>query len=105
MTRARLPNRRRAVTTTIALPGWPAAHATVGIDATGRVREIFIRAAKPASDLDRVLDDAAVCVSVALQHGARAGDLAASIARRLGEPSTVIGAALDFAASIDGGIE
>lgn len=101
MNRAVLPNRRSAVTTTIALDGWPTAHATVGLDAAGHVRELFIRTTRPASDLDRLLDDAAVGLSLALQHGARARDLAAAVARRRDGPATIIGAALDFAASLD----
>jgi len=99
--RRRLPNRRVSITQTLALPGWPPIVVTVGLDAAARVLEVFVRAQRPASDLDRLLDDGAVIASLAMQHGATAGELAASIARRGGEPSTVLGAALDFAAEID----
>ena len=100
MSRQRLPNRRDALSTTIELPGWPPLTATVGTDATGRVAEVFLRAA-PDTDLDRLLDDAAVLASFALQNGASADQLAVAIARHDGRLSTSIGAALAFAAEID----
>ena len=45
----------------------------------------------------RLLDDAAVCASLAMQHGATAQELAKAVGRR----STPIGAALEFAGEVD----
>jgi hypothetical protein len=62
------------------------------------VLEIFARDARPDTDRDFILDDAAVIISRALQHG----DCLTSIARGLGrlpsgEPSSIIGAIVDAA--------
>ena len=101
VSRARLPNRRESITTEIALAGWPIVIASVGLGSDGRPLEVFLRTAKPDSQFDRLVDDAAVSISIALQYGAGISDLAASVARRAGMAQTPIGAALAFAPAID----
>lgn len=86
--RLRLPNRRRSTTIDLDFAGLRF-HVMIGFDQIDRPREIFIRAAKPDTLLDRMVDDAAVIASVALQHGADPEALAKSVAA-----NSPIGAAL-----------
>ncbi len=91
--------------------------ATVGFDPeTGRPCEVFLTAGKEGSLINAMLADAAVVISVALQHGISAQSLAKSIGR-LPEghvtpadldrdkpariPASPIGAALDFLRSLE----
>ena len=86
-------------------------NATVGFDNHGRPREVFLTGAKEGSLLAAILADAAVAISVALQHGVPASALAKSVGRLpagpvapsdLDQPQTEklpaspIGAALDL---------
>ncbi len=109
--RQRLPNRRPAVTQTLAVGG-QMFEATVGFDPeTKQPREIFLSGGKQGSMLDALLGDAAVTISIALQHGVPASALAKSVGRLpagpvapsdLDQPQTEklpaspIGAALDL---------
>ena len=111
--RRRLPNRRPSETRTLNV-GNHAFAATVGFDpADGRPREIFLSGAKDGTDMAAILDDAAVTLSIALQHGVSAAALAKSVARLPAAPLTpadlavssgpahtapasIIGAALDL---------
>lgn len=86
--RARLPNRRRATTTDLEFEG-SSFSLTVGFDPAGRPAEIFLRAKRPNSAIDRLCDDASVLASVAMQMGADP----AALARSIGTGSPV-GAAL-----------
>jgi hypothetical protein len=105
--RRRLPNRRRAETTELAIGGVPVL-ATVGFDDDGHPAELFLNSGKTGSAMDALLGDAAVAISVALQCGVRAGALAKSVAR---VPETIdvpavkaaspIGAALDLIAQYE----
>ena len=78
--RARLPNRRPSHTETLQVDG-QAFTATVGFDEYGRPREVFMTAGKEGSMLNALLADAAVVISIALQHGIPAAALAKSIGR------------------------
>ncbi len=116
--RQRLPNRRPSHTETLAVAGQTFT-ATVGFDpATCRPCEVFLTGGKEGSTLDALLADAAVVISVALQHGVSAKALAKSIGRlpemattpadldqaqpaRL--PASPIGAALDLLRSFENG--
>ncbi len=111
--RARLPNRRPALTQDIEVGGHRFT-ATIGFDpATGRPKEVFLSGAKDGTDLAAILDDASVILSVALQHDILASAMTRSVARlpteplalpyldqpddsREKRPATVIGAALDL---------
>jgi hypothetical protein len=114
--RQRLPNRRPSHTETLAVGGQTFT-ATVGFDpATCRPCEVFLTGGKEGSTLDALLADAAVVISVALQHGVSAKALAKSIGRLpemattpadldQGPPAKVpaspIGAALDLLRSFE----
>jgi hypothetical protein len=106
MSRVRLPNRREALTTDLAV-GARFFKATVGFDDAGQPKELFLSGAKHGSDLACLLDDAAVAISVALQHGVSAQALAVSISRVPGVPdalpraASAIGGALDLVAQFE----
>ncbi len=93
--RSRLPNRRPAYTETLEVDG-QAFEATVGCDPEdGSPRELFLTAGKEGSMLNALLADAAVVISVALQHGVPAAALAKSVGRLPASP--VAPADLDLA--------
>ena len=90
--------------------------ATVGFDPEdGSPRELFLKAGKEGSLLNSLLDDAAVTISVSLQHGVSAEALAKSIGRLPSNgaasitntnhgslsPASPIGAALDLIQSFE----
>ncbi len=118
--RRRLPNRRPSHTETLEVAG-QAFTATVGFDPkTDRPCEVFLTAGKEGSLINAMLADAAVVISVALQHGVSAQALAKSIGRLpegpvtpadLDEgkpariPASPIGAALDLLRSFENGPE
>ncbi len=114
--RKRLPNRRPSHTEALEVAGQTFT-ATVGFDPMdGRPCEVFMTAGKEGSTLDALLSDAAVAISVALQHGVSAKALAKSVGR-LPEgpvtpadldrdkpariPASPIGAALDLVTSLE----
>jgi hypothetical protein len=92
-TRRRLPNRRGCETHTLAV-GNTTVTATVGFDAAGQPAEVFLSGGKVGTDLDAMLGDAAVAISVALQYGIPPGALAKSVGRT---PETVDGPESRFA--------
>ncbi len=114
--RRRLPNRRPSRTETLVVAG-QAVTATIGFDPEdGRPCEVFLTAGKEGSLINAMLAEAAVVISVALQHGIPAQSLAKSIGRlpegpvtpadldegkpaRL--PASPIGAALDLLRSFE----
>ncbi len=118
--RQRLPNRRPSHTETLKVAGQTFT-ATVGFDPEdGQPRELFMTAGKEGSTLNALLADAAVAISVALQHGVSAQALAKSIGRLpemattpadldQGTPAKVpaspLGAALDLLQSFENGPE
>ena len=79
--RRQLPNRRPSHTETLAVDR-QSFEATVGFDPkSGQPRELFMSAGKEGSMLNDLLTDAAVVVSVALQHDIPAAALAKSVGR------------------------
>jgi ribonucleoside-diphosphate reductase alpha chain len=105
--RHRLPNRRSSVTQTLHVAGRDIT-ATVGFAADGGPAELFLNAGRSGSEIDFLLGDAAVSISVALQHGVSAKALAKSVARLplLTEgpgitAASAVGAALDLIASFE----
>ncbi len=114
--RKRLSNRRPSHTETLAVAGQTFT-ATVGFDPqNGEPRELFMTAGKEGSTLNALLADAAVAISVALQHGVSAKALAKSVGRLPEGPVTPadldqaqrarlsaspIGAALDLVTSFE----
>lgn len=110
--RQRLPDRRPSISEVIEVGGQEYT-ATAGFDiADLGVKEVFLTGAKEGSSMDAILGDAAVVISVALQHGVPIEALAKSVARirtmplapkdldfeHLSKtvPATAIGATLDF---------
>ncbi len=86
--RRRLPDRRPSETHTLSV-GNQTVTATVGFDPeSGQPRELFLVAGKEGSLLNALLADAAVVVSIALQHGIPAAALAKSIGRLPASPVT-----------------
>lgn len=81
MTRARLPDRRPAVTERFSYKDtWY--EVTIGFDpATARPAEIFLSGAKEGTDMEHLLADIAVVVSIALQSGQTIESLSKSLAR------------------------
>ena len=116
--RRRLPNRRPAVTETLEIEG-QRVEVTIGLaPESGAVREVFLVAGKEGSMLNSLLADAAVVISVALQHGVPPAALAKSVGRLPNgsvapadldrpqsgrRPASLIGAALDLLKSLDNG--
>ncbi len=116
--RKRLPNRRPSHTEALTVAGQTFT-STVGFDPEdGCPRELFLTAGKEGSLINAMLADAAVVISVALQHGITAKALAKSVGRlpdgpltpadldqgqpgRL--PASPIGAALDLVTSFENG--
>ena len=104
--RRRLPNRRRSLTETIRFCRGDGAvveyAATIGFDEVGRPKEIFLFGAKDGTDMASVPADAAVVISIGLQHGISAKAFGASASRvSQGDglptmPRSIIGAAFDF---------
>ena len=100
--RRRLLNRRRSETADIEIAGQRLT-ACVGFYPDGRPAELFLSGAKDGSGLAAVLADAAVVISLALQHGIGARLLRKSIGRLPGPAAgggelaaSPIGAALDL---------
>lgn len=96
MSRVVLPYRRPLLTMVVA---WPSATFTisVGFDEFSQPKEVFADGAKIGSELGSTVADACVLISVSLQNGIAADDLAKSLGRvpaRGGstEPASVIGA-------------
>lgn len=97
MNRARLPNRRPNVTAAVEHAGRSYA-VTIGFYRDGRVGEVFTHGAKAGSEIDFLLDDACVAISLLLQLGADPSALATSMGR-LGDgssPASVIGVLVDL---------
>jgi hypothetical protein len=97
----RLPNRRLAETFEIECHGLRYV-ATVARFADGRLAEVFLQNSKPGSQSDINARDAAVVTSIALQHGVPLEVIRRALLRDpRGQPSSPLGAALDFIASRD----
>jgi hypothetical protein len=85
MPRERLPDRRPCATQAVewrGADGQPTIYSlTVGQYADGRPGEIFVDGIKVGSTLQALLADAAVIISIALQHGIAPSTLGYSLAR------------------------
>ncbi len=74
MPRQILPNRRPQITHTLAVDG-EKYHISVGYDLGAKPKEVFIRGSKVGSHMDQLLDDAAVLISLGLQHGLEVSEM------------------------------
>jgi hypothetical protein len=109
--RVRLPGRRPAVRMRMAWEdGQGNKHigdVSFGFDRSGAIREVFCLAKKDGSDMQRLVHDACIATSVALQFGARISDFAKAFGelRKEGEliggPASVMGALARLGASIE----
>ena len=96
----RLPNRRPNQTMDLVYDGTLYA-VTVGFQPdTGEPREIFTHGARVGSNMDGILDDACILLSLLLQHRVEPEALARSMGRlgRGGQAASVIGALADLLA-------
>lgn len=93
--RKRLPNRRRSETTEFMRDG-SRFKITIGYYDNGNPGEVFFSADRANSLLDVLMSDAAIAISIALQHGAQLHEIAHALKRDgLGLASSPIGAAID----------
>lgn len=99
MPRERLSNRRESENITFWHAGRPYT-ARVSFYPDGRLAEVFLDNGKVGSDAQVNCRDAAVAVSLLLQYGCSAEDLAKSLSRtEQGEAESAIGALLDLLAA------
>jgi len=95
MSRRRLPNRRAGEIIGFQFRGSEYS-ATFSNFPDGRLAEIFIDAGKPSNDAADDARDAAVAMSIALQHGTPLEAIRAALTRDgAGRPAGILGAALD----------
>lgn len=93
--RKRLPNKRRAVTDKFRYDGSQFTM-TVGYYADGNIGEVFLNADRANSLLDVLMSDAAIAVSLCLQHGVALEIISHALKRdALGLASSPLGVALD----------
>jgi hypothetical protein len=93
--RRRLPARRRAVAQEIEHAGHRY-RMHVGYFPDGAIGELFVDAAKPNSALDAFAADAAILISLLLQHSATPAEIGHALRRAPnGEPASLIGAVVD----------
>ncbi|MCW2286220.1 ribonucleoside-diphosphate reductase alpha chain [Rhodoblastus acidophilus] len=95
MSRIRLPNRRLHEIHDLEFQGQ---HFTLGVGRfdDGALAEVFIDPAK-SSQMTAIARDAAVCVSIALQHGVPSDALRSAVTREAtGEAAGLVGAVLDL---------
>lgn len=98
MTREHLPNRRLSETIEFTHEGHNYL-GTVGFDLTGRPLEVFLSTGRPGSGVETVSRDAAVAVSLALQHGTPLDTLRHAMTRLdTGLPAGPLGVLLDWVA-------
>ena len=110
MTRTPLPPRRNALTRYVVHTGANGGHqaysVTFGVH-DGRVMEIFCNSPKEGSDIQGLINDACIAISVLLQHGETAAGLANMFGENRAEgspsgpPSSPIGTIARIAAGID----
>jgi hypothetical protein len=93
--RHRLPNRRGAVAVELEHAGHRF-RMQIGCFPDGRLAELFLDAAKQNSGLDAFAADAAILVSLLLQHGATPAEIGHALRRAPdGSPASLIGSAID----------
>jgi hypothetical protein len=78
VTRTPLPQRRRSLTADIEHRGQQITVA-IGFDEAGAPREVFANGPKEGSDMQHILSDACVVISIALQCGVTPAALAHSL--------------------------
>jgi hypothetical protein len=100
MSRRILPQRRSCETFTVVHWNQPFV-VTVGFFDDGTPGEVFVDSRKTGGDVEAIARDAAVVISLSLQHGAAVETLQHAITRNSnGTPSSILGAAIDALAAI-----
>lgn len=95
MSRARLPNRREHETRDFKFRG-VAFTCGIGRFENGDVAEIFLACSKSESQIADDARDAAICASLALQHGVPLETIRSAVARDAQDgPAGILGAVLD----------
>jgi hypothetical protein len=95
MTRRILPQRRRAETFTVVHWNQPFV-VTVGFFDDGALGEVFVDSRKTGDDVKAIARDAAVLLSLALQHGVLVEAIKHAVTRDSnGAPSSILGAVVD----------
>ena len=93
--RKNLPSRRPAATLTLVHRNQPLTM-TAGFHDDGTLGEVFIDVAKSGTDLAHVAHDAAVAISLGLQHGVPIEAIQHAVARDSnGAPSSILGVVVD----------
>lgn len=93
--RSEIPSRRAGETVTISHNGFRY-HITLGPDPKAPL-EVFLSGPRAGSDLAHVSHDAAIILSIALQHGVPRSAFKKSISRNAdGEPHTILGVLCDL---------
>lgn len=101
MTRERLPQRRQAEVIEFVHDGF-AFTASVGFHPDGRPAEVFLTGPKTGTALQIAVHDAAIAVSLALQHGCPVETLRRAFLRDALEcPAGVLGHLLDILAEAE----
>jgi len=97
--RNRLPNRRQVSTMSLVWPpfGGSRYHVTIGEYDDGRPGEVWVHGAKVGSEIDALLDDASILMSVLIQIGYDTKQIAKSLGRdSAGVRASIIGAVADL---------
>ena len=95
MTRRTLPQRRAAETLDIVCRNQPVA-ITAGFYDDGALGEVFINTGKSGADLQNIANDAAVVISLGLQHGVPIETIRHAVTRCSdGSPASILGAVVD----------
>ena len=95
MIRRTLPQRRCAETFTIIHRNQPVT-ITIGFFSSGDLGEVFISTGKTGADLQNIAHDAAVTISLALQHGVGIEAIRHAVTRCSDDsPASILGAVVD----------
>ena len=96
MARETLPPRRQSLTLDFEHDGF-AYRATFGVHPGGRIGELFLDAGKSGTHLETATRDAAIAVSLALQHGCPVDTLRGAFLRGpKGEPAGIMARVFDM---------
>jgi hypothetical protein len=95
-----LPQRRAAETFTVVCRNQPVT-ITAGFYDDGTLGEVFITTAKSGADLQNIANDAAVILSLALQHHVSIEAIRHAVTRNgSGEAASILGATVDRLATV-----
>ncbi len=97
--RERLPNRRQTETFEIRA-GYQVYTASIGFYPDGRIGEVFLAGAKVGTDTDVAVKDAAILLSMGIQHGCPLAAFREAMQRNShGKPEGLMGVLLDALAA------